>query len=185
MIKTSLKSECILQLIHLCHLRFDKILFSSQVLDIGHLCLRKNNFSFCCADSFIASKSCSNISHCLGIPVLLYLFLFRSICKAQLKGHLLNECLVHYLSWKKILPFETSQFFLRKTSNSYQIVPFSLNTCIHFWSVHRSPRVLKMAWEGSENCDILWKSVGLFHECTPGHLNSFFKICGAVIPELS
>lgn len=30
------------------------------------------------------------------------------------------------------------------SSNSYHIAPFSLNTCVHIWSVHRTARVLQI-----------------------------------------
>ena len=132
------------------------VLFSVLGLATGHLYPRKHDFSFCCAmtHSFTAPKFCSDISYCLGIPVLLPLFLYGSTFKAQLKGHPSKNALFTTSAGNN-LPFETSQFFLCKSSNSYHIVLFSLNTGVHIWSVHKTPGVVQMAWEGSENCDIL------------------------------
>lgn len=126
------------------------VLFSVPGLATGHISSRKQDFSFCCAmiHSFIAPNFCSDLSHCLGIPVLLLLFLYGSIFKAQLKGHLSENALFTTLAGNN-LPFETSEFFLCKSSNSYLAILFSLCSGIHIWSVHRTPRILQMAWKSS------------------------------------
>ena len=143
--KTSLKLECILQLIHLCHLRLDKILFSSQFLAwIQDTSILEETTS--CFAVMTLSQLQNLVQTFLTVQVFLFCCIFSylgpSVRPSSKAISSMNALFT--ISAEKNLPFETSQFFLCKTSNSYQIVPFSLNTCIHFWSVHRSPRVLQM-----------------------------------------
>lgn len=136
--------------------------FLSSWLAMGHLCSRKQDLSLCCAithsvkwvaetssflTSWLSSKFLFRDFPLSGYPSPWPPFLYGPIFQTELKGS--SKSALFTTSAGSNLSLESSQFLLCNSSNSYHMVPFSLHTWIHIWSVHRTPRVLQIACEGS------------------------------------
>lgn len=106
----------------------------------GYLCSRKQDLPLRCAmtHSFTTPNFCSDISLHQGIPLPCLLSYMGPSLRPSSKAASSKNALFTTSAGNN-LPFESLQFFLCNSGNSYHMVPFSLYTWVHIWSVHRTP----------------------------------------------